>query len=154
MLKIRGTAKPEGETKPLQGNLTVKDGVVTGKAILALNTLDTGIALRNRHMKEKYLETEKFPNAEFTFTELKLPDTLKKGEGEANAVPFKGVLKIHGVEKPVAGTVDVKLSKDKADMGFKFQTRIPDFAINTPSFLGVTVAEDVEVTVKLEGPLT
>ena len=28
-----------------------------------LDTLDTGIALRNKHMKETYLETDKFPEA-------------------------------------------------------------------------------------------
>jgi len=154
MLKIRGDAKPEGDKKPLEGALMVTGTNVEGKASLELNTLDTGIALRNRHMKEKYLETAKFPKADFTLTECNLPESLKSGTGEANGVAFKGTLKIHGVEKPVAGTVDIKLADGKADFAFKFQTKIPDYAIATPSFLGVTVAEDVEVTVGLQGPLT
>ncbi|MBN1998224.1 YceI family protein, partial [candidate division KSB1 bacterium] len=30
-----------------------------------LNSLDTGIGLRNRHMRDNYLETKKYPVAEF-----------------------------------------------------------------------------------------
>ena len=31
-----------------------------------LNTVDTGIGLRNRHMRENYLHTDKFPKTHFT----------------------------------------------------------------------------------------
>lgn len=154
MLKIRGVAKPKDDKPTLDGQLKLAGGKVAAEAKLPLDTLETGIALRDRHMKEKYLETAKFPQAEFTMTELTLPEALKAGEGTAKEVPFKGKLKIHGVEKEVAGTVDITLEKAKGAFDFQFKTKITDYAISLPSFMGVTVAEEVQVTVGLEGPLS
>jgi polyisoprenoid-binding protein YceI len=87
-------------------------------------------------------------------TELKLPGNLGKGDGEAKAVPFKGTLSVHGVPQPVTGTVDIERKGAKAEMDFKFNTTIPSHKIELPSFMGVTVAEDVQITVEVEGPLS
>ncbi len=154
MLKIRGIAKPEGEAKVLEGSLSEKSGILSGKASFALSTLDTGIALRNRHMKEKYLETAKFPNAELALTELKLPKELLSGEGEAKAVPFQGTLTVHGVPKPVSGKVDVRRAGSTMHLSFEFGTKITGHGIELPSFMGVTVAEDVQVLVSLQVPIS
>src|SRR5438046_2728106 len=62
-LKIRGKIKEDAKDA-LTGKLQVTGANVTGTAKLALDMLDTGIDLRNKHMKEKYLETGKFPTAE------------------------------------------------------------------------------------------
>jgi polyisoprenoid-binding protein YceI len=154
MLKIRGKAVKEGDATPLQGKLTLEGQDLKGSAQFDLNTLATGISLRDRHMKEKYLETGKFKNAEFELTEMKLPDSVAKGEGEAKDVPFKGKLTVHGVATEVSGKAQVKRTKGKVDLNFAFGTKIPDHKIELPSFMGVKVAEDVEVTVSIEGPLT
>jgi polyisoprenoid-binding protein YceI len=153
-LKVRGVGKAEGEKKLLGGNLVVSGESLLGKASFPLDTLDTGIALRNRHMKETYLETAKFPNAEIEITELKIPEPLKAADGEAPKVPFVGKLTIHGVTTEVRGTVDLKKFTGVWTLNFNFGTKITAFGIKLPSFMGVTVAEDVEVTVKVEGPLT
>lgn len=154
MLKIRGKAKPEGTTKPLDGSLTLKGDKVEGKASFALNTLETGISLRDRHMKEKYLETAKFPKADFVLTEMTLPEAVKKSEGEAKGVPFKGKLTVHGVVQDVSGVAEVKRKEGRIDFSFDFGTKITGHKIELPSFMGVTVAEDVQINVKVEGPLS
>jgi polyisoprenoid-binding protein YceI len=154
MLKIRGTAKPEGEAKALEGSLSLKGDNVSGTAKFALDTLATGIGMRDRHMKEKYLETAKFPKAEFALTELKVPEALQKGDGVAKEIPFKGTLTIHGVSQPVIGVAKMERSGGKAEFEFAFGTKIPAHKIDLPSFMGVTVAEDVQITVEVEGPLT
>lgn len=153
MLKINGKAKLEDGAK-LEGVLQLKGDSLAGTAKFPLDSLTTGISLRDRHMKEKYLETAKFPKAEFTLTELKLPGTLATGDGEAKGVPFKGTLSVHGVPQPIAGTVDIERKGAKAEMDFKFNTTIPSHKIELPSFMGVTVAEDVQITVEVEGPLS
>ncbi len=153
MLKINGKAK-SGEGAKMEGKLELKGDSIVGTAKFPLDSLTTGISLRDRHMKEKYLETAKFPKAEFALTELKLPEPLVKGDGEAKGVPFKGTLTVHGVAKPVTGTVDIERKGAKAEMEFKFGTTIPSHKIELPSFMGVTVAEDVQVTVEVEGPLS
>jgi polyisoprenoid-binding protein YceI len=154
MLKIRGTAKPEGEAKALEGALKIQGDSVTGSAKFALDSLDTGMALRNRHMKEKYLETSKYPKAEFSLTDLRLPAALKAGDGAAKDVPFKGTLTVHGVAKPVEGKANIERKAGAVQFEFTFSTRITSHSIELPSFMGVTVAEEVEIRVAVEGPLT
>jgi polyisoprenoid-binding protein YceI len=154
MLKIRGTAKPEGEAKSLEGNLSLKGDTVSGNAKFALDTLNTGIGMRDRHMKEKYLETAKFPKAEFALTEMKVPEAIQKGDGTAKDLPFTGTLTIHGVSQAVKGMAKMERKEGKANFSFDFGTKIPAHKIELPSFMGVTVAEDVQITVEVEGPLT
>ena len=153
LLKIRGVAKQDGEKKPLEGALKVEGDSVKGEAKFEMATLETGIALRDRHMKEKYLETAKFPKGEFKFSEMKLPAALKNGDGKASDVPFKGTLTVHGVPQPVEGKAKVEKKGSQIQFEFAFGTKIPAFNMGVPSFMGVTVAEDVQVTVAVEGPL-
>src|SRR5678815_2540115 len=50
--------------------LRIEDDGTTLRVIVPLAGLQTGIALRDRHMREKYLEVEKYPDA---VLELPLP---------------------------------------------------------------------------------
>jgi polyisoprenoid-binding protein YceI len=146
MLKIHGKG---GSPK---GAFAVNDGKVTGKAVFDLNSLDTGIDMRNSHMKEKYLETNKHPNATFEITEIKLPNPMPAGDFEKD-VPFKGKLTVKGVPQVISGTA--KLSKAGGTMKgqVEFSTTVKGFQIDIPSFAGITMADEVQVQVEFEGPL-
>src|SRR5438132_5755067 len=67
--------KIEGKT----AELTVKDDGKAVTFVVPLATLKTGIDLRDRHMREKYLETDKYPNAvlEVPWSAIKLPEDGK-----------------------------------------------------------------------------
>lgn len=139
-LKIKGQGEgPEGE-------VTIKENV-TGTFKFKMATLDTGIGLRNDHMKTKYLEVEKHPTAEIKIEEV---TKFNPASPEGSGLPFKGTLTIHGVTKPVVGTVDVK----KKDKGYavtaNFDAKITDYSIAIPSYAGVTVADSVKVSVQTE----
>ena len=73
----------EGESSNLNGLVDLDKNLLD--FYLDLNTLDTGIGLRDRHMRENYLETEEFPFAEFTGKINELPE-LVEGEKVAVAV--------------------------------------------------------------------
>lgn len=139
MLKIHGKAPGP------KSNLQFENGKLKGVAEFALDSLDTGIALRNQHMKEKYLKTKEFPLAILTLMDTdvgaEFPQTLTV-EGEK---PFQGKLKLHGVEKDVSGKFTGKEGKISAS----FQVKISDFGIEVPSYLGVTVTDTVDITVDL-----
>jgi len=151
-LKIRGETKTEKVKTPLNGKLTFTDSGISGTATYHLDALDTGIELRNSHMKEKYLETAKHPTSELKITELKLP-AATAGKVKADAVSFVGSLKLHGVEKPVKGTVSVDNSATQANLTFEFSIQTTDFAIDVPSYLGIKVTDAVKVTTTVSGPL-
>jgi polyisoprenoid-binding protein YceI len=135
-LKIKGEGEgPEGEVQ--------MDKTIKGSFKFKMNSLKTGIGLRDTHMKEKYLQVEKHPMAE-----LKLEEVAKFDPAAENQTsPFKGQITIHGVEKPVAGNVEIK----KLATGYKikatFETKITDFGIDVPSYSGITVTDVVKVSV-------
>ncbi len=131
----------EGKTSELDVKET--EGVVTIGVPLA--HLDTGISLRNKHMREKYLEVDKYPRAELTVnrTELKLP---LGGGDTAGRIP--GTMTIHGKTRPV--TVDFTA---KSSGGGKYAVvgsthiDVKEYGIDVPSYLGVTVKPGVDLNV-------
>lgn len=137
-VNIRGKLK---DNAVITGVINVLADSVTGEATLPLDALDTGMELRNRHMKEKYLETQTHPNAVLKAIRLSLP----AGEGP---VPFTGELTLHGKTKPITGTATV--SRPRLGMSFDFKVSTHDFGIDTPQFMGVTVADEVQISVKVE----
>ncbi len=106
-----------------------------------LTTLSTGIGLRDAHMRDKYLETAKYPNAILSVprTALSLP---AGGSGDA-----AGTLTLHGKQRPVK--VHYEAKKQGAGYAVTGTTRIDmtAFGIEQPSFAGATVKPDVDITV-------
>lgn len=113
---------------------TVKaDG--SGRITCQLDELATGIGLRDHHMKEKYLETGKYPAAELALDPAAIP-----GSGEFDTT---GKLTLHGVTRAV------KVHVARVDQTFRatFGLELPDYGVQIPSYLGITVAKHVDVTV-------
>ena len=66
-----------------KGQLNIdQNGNIKGQFDFELATLDTGIGLRDRHMKNKYLEVGKFPKAAITIQEMKFPNELLAKDGQ------------------------------------------------------------------------
>lgn len=136
-----------------QINLTIENNQVSGVASFSLDTLDTGINLRNTHMKKKYLETEKYPDSKITFSMFPLPESLSNENGRADKVPFQGMLLLHGVEKPVSGLAKIERKSGQVQVSADFGLKISDFGITSPGFAGITMAEDVQVSVRFTAPI-
>ncbi len=144
----------------IRGKGVAPEGVVTisrasGKPLAAgavkfdLATLDTGIDTRTEHMKEKYFEVPKFPQAELKFADLALPDSSPiKGK-----VHFKGDLTFHGVTHGVEGDAELVEKEKNFVVDAEFPLKLSDFKIEIPSFAGITVAEIVTVTVHFDAPV-
>ncbi len=147
-VKIRGLLK---EGTPGDGALIQMGRELTGSIRVPLDALDTGITLRTRHMKEKYLETAKFPIAELNLGSLPFPDAA--GDFRMEGLPFQARLKLHGVDKPVAGKATLWRKGKQLGFAPEFRVSLKDFAIEKPSFLGVSLTETVEVKGSVEGNL-
>ena len=110
---------------------------------LDLNTLKTGIGLRDRHMRENYLETEDFPFAEFTGKLEALPQLVRN---EKVPVKATGRFKIHGVEKEiqVEGTL-MQISDQEIVLNAAFKVLLSDYDIPLPSLVFYELAEEQQV---------
>ena len=144
MLKIKGTgAKPKG---------TFSTGAKPeGEIQVDLREFTTGIATRDKHMKEKYLETEKPENqfAKFKITSIEIPGKDLPSSGEVPA-KISGTLSLHGKTLPVSTDSKLKLDGQKLSTNVQLKLKLTDYGIEIPSFAGVTVAENVDVDIKLE----
>ena len=147
-LKIHGKgALPHGQlilsTTSASGNLTFD-----------LDSLDTGIKMRNEHMKQKYLETGKYSQATLILTHLSTSDSLLSGDAKMDSVPFAGTLTLHGIQKPVTGIAKLQRNANQMSIEANFGIKIADYGISIPTFAGITMADDVTVAVQISAPLT
>lgn len=144
MIKIKGTG--QGVT----GSLIEKDRLLSGTLTFDLNTLNTEIDLRDEHMKNKYLEVQKFPQARLHLKNLKIP------QNQSGTIDFSGEMEIKGVTKPVQGQVTLLPNTDpKSPNQVQIQAELPLKLSNypnigVPSYMGITVAEEVNITVRSE----
>lgn len=134
-----GGLKIEGKTNAL----TVSEAEGKVRFVVPLAGLNTGISLRDSHMRDKYLEVGKFPNAELTIdrSAIKLP-----ADGQSSTGQAAGTLTIHGQSKPVNVGYQAKRSGNTFDISGALRINIKDYDVNVPSYLGVTVKPEVDVT--------
>lgn len=136
-----------GQGRGLAGTLRVGAGAPSGTISFRLDTLDTGIGLRNRHMTETYLETAKYPSAVLTLTRLdvaRLPATESFDVGD---VEFEGALELHGLNRLVKGKARIARDHGRIDVEAALELSTTDFGIEVPKFMGITVGEQVKVKV-------
>ncbi len=141
----------EATSAALSGALTPGAGKplpLTGELALDLSTIDTGIDLRNHHLRDKYLEVGRgrgFDKA--ALSEIVVSDAA--GTDFQGKSGFSGTLLLHGVKKPVSGTVEFRRAGTAAQVDASFPLTLTDFSIEPPVYLGVGVANRVMVKVQL-----
>lgn len=111
---------------------------------VALGALSTGIDLRDKHMREKYLEVQTYPTAVLRVarSDLKVPAAGVRGEFDA-----EGTMSLHGKTRPVKFHYVVE--RDGNTFGVTATTSIDmtEFGIEAPRYLGVSVKPRVNLNV-------
>lgn len=99
-------------------------------------------------MKNKYLEIGKYPYAEIILKDY--PVSIEALTSSPVEKDFNADLKMHGVTKPVSGKIN--LSKDKSTIAgtAKFKIKVTDYLDTLPSYAGIKIADEVEVTVDIK----
>lgn len=143
----------EGRTTRVAGTI-VLDPAALGDSLEArlevdLASLDTGIALRNQHMRENHLETERFPQAVFTgATLVGFPASLTPGIPAAGKVV--GTFDLHGVARRLEAAAELTLGPDGAlAVHATFEVHLADHGISRPKFLVLKLDERQRLTVDL-----
>lgn len=129
--------KINGTSQKMTGELMLDQEMAKGTFKLPLNTLKTGMDLRDDHMINKYLEAPKFPEATLILKPFKLEE-----EGTA-----KGILKLHNVEREIEISYTSNKENDLITFDTAFDLVLSDFNIDIPSFQGITVAKDIKLKV-------
>jgi polyisoprenoid-binding protein YceI len=128
-------------------DLNVNDDGTTITFTVPLGNLTTGISLRDKHMKEKYLQVPQYPNAT-----LKVPRAgIHLAKGAAGSGDAPGTMSIHGKENPVTVHFVVNPSSGALDVTGNTTVNIKDYGVDVPSYLGVTVKPEVGIAVHFVG---
>lgn len=140
----------QAKTAAIEGQLAPdpsQPSKLTGELAVDLKTLDSGIGLRNTHMRDNYLEVSKGDG----FDRAVLSDIVLAG-GDATTVTgattFTATLLVHGTKKPVSGQARVTRSGGDVRVEASFPVTLQDFGITEPRYLGVGVKDQVQVRVK------
>ncbi len=101
--------------------------------------------MMEEHFNESYLESDKFPKADFkgSITNLSAINFARDGSYPAMV---KGNLTIHGVTKEVTTTGTIIIKNGKPTANCKFPVRVRDYGI-TGTIIGKELAETVTITV-------
>jgi polyisoprenoid-binding protein YceI len=143
-----------GKTSQVSGHV-VLDPASIGDSIevyveVPVATLDTGIELRNQHMCENHLETEKFPNAIFRGAKLTAGNGSALEAGKTVRVEVEGTFEVHGVTKPLRVPVDLTFTPGAGGGTLRtvarFQVKLADYEIKRPSFLVMKLDEVQRIT--------
>lgn len=112
-----------------------------------MNTFQFKKALMQEHFNENYIESEKFPFAEYKGKFVEDVDFTKNG---TYPVTVEGTLNLHGVEKSYKGKGTITVQNGKFNVNSKFNVSVADHKIKIPSLVVKNIAEVVEVTVNAD----
>ena len=136
----------EAKTKNLSGDVTPasgEQGAARGALKVELQTLATGISIRDRHMKDNYLEVAKGP--EFATAII---DDIRVEKLQGKTV-FTGMLSLHGQKRKVTGAAQLQEKDGKIRVQAQFPVKVSEFEIPAPTYLGVGVRDEIQVKVSL-----
>jgi len=140
----RGPAGVRIEGKGSEVSLEEDDSALTFKVPLA--PIETGISLRDVHLHQM-LEADKYPAATLRISRSQLTFPREREPVERTA---EGELTLHGQSRTVKVHYRAELGAGGVTkVRGSFQLDMRDFDIKAPSYLGVSVAPKVEVSVEL-----
>ncbi len=104
-----------------------------------LASLDTGIGLRNRHMRENYLETDQYPYATYAGR----IEAIESCAGDSCVIVSSGTMTIHGT----AQAIELRCITRRTAVGYRveseFVVKLPDYKIEVPSLMFMKISEEI-----------
>ena len=150
-----------GATHQVRGYLEVVPGALGDSITVAvevdLASLDTGIGLRNEHMRKNHLETDRYPKARFVGGAIRTPHPTTLAPDTAIALTVEGNFELHGVTRRLKMSIEVTYAAREASPAVhvvgRFPVALSDFSIQRPQFLLMRLGEVQQVTVDVKALL-
>ena len=144
----------QGKTNKLEGTIDVNPAnlgdSITVHLEVDMASMDTGLPMRNRHMRENHLETAKYPKAIFDGAAVRGPAGAALEPGKAKPFDIEGTFTLHGVSRRLRIRISATYAPQPKGR-ISFQTTFPvllaDYEISRPQFLFLKLAESQEVRV-------
>lgn len=136
------------ELTPVAGGLEVGATIEPG-------SFDSGNFIRDSNARIGLFDTGEFPTATLSGTLPLAPEMLQPGAvSSTQKTVLSGELLLHGVTQAL--TVPVAVTREGTELSAEtgFPVALSAFGMKAPSLFGVTVNDQVEVSISLEGDVT
>lgn len=104
-------------------------------------------ALMEEHFNENYLESDKYPVAEFNGSIEDVPDFTKDG---TYSMKIKGKLTIHGVTNDREYVSNIVVKNGDISGTVVFKVKCEDYKIDIPKIVIKNIAEEIEISVNAD----
>lgn len=153
-----------GRTSKIDGKISVDDSLDLSKTPLNavfnvdLASIDTGIPLRNEHMRDNFLQTAKYPKAQFKLNRI-VSGPKKLQDGKKATLKCEGDFSLHGKTVKKVVSVDLIYMKkcpateskvkgcDIIQLKSTFNVPFKDHGISRPEVVFQKLADTVIVTI-------
>lgn len=134
----------EGKNKTVTAVLDAQTGAM--QFAVQMKGFEFEKQLMQQHFNENYVESDKFPKAEFkgTVTNNSAVNYNKPG---SYTVKVKGKLSIHGVTKDVETTGIIKVNGGSLDANSSFNVLLSDYNIKVPAIVKDKLSNSIKITV-------
>jgi len=103
-------------------------------------------AMMQEHFNKEYVESDKFPKAEFKGQITNNPEVKYTTDGTYTA-KAKGKLTIHGITKDIETTGTITVKKGKITTFSAFNIQLPDYSIKVPGIYRSQISDNIKITV-------
>ena len=143
-----------GKTSKVEGHVELDPAQlgdsITVNVVVDVASLDTGIGLRNKHMRDNHLDCAKFPKATFTGGKLAKASAAGLAAGQKTSFELTGSFELHGVRQPLTVPVEIVLVEvGHLEITTRFPVKLADHQIPRPKMLVLKLNDVQQVTVKL-----
>jgi hypothetical protein len=115
--------------------------------LIPIRKFDFEKDLMEEHFNEKYLESDRFPNASFRGTINEDLDFTKDGKYKVTAT---GKITIHGVEREETFAGEMVISKGEINLTCNFTVKLEDYKITIPKIVFNQIAEVIAVKMNIK----
>lgn len=139
----------EAKTNTAAAILDTKTGLLRFSVLMKSFEFDK--ALMQEHFNEHYVESDKFPKAEFKGTVVNNSEINYSKPGVYTA-KVKGTLTMHGVTKDVETNGTVKADTDNLKTTATFTVQLSEYGIKIPKLVNDKISNKVKIVIdcKLE----
>jgi polyisoprenoid-binding protein YceI len=134
----------EAQNKTVTAVLDTKTGAL--QFSVQMKSFEFEKALMQEHFNENYVESDKYPKAEFRGVVANNAAVNYAKEG-SYPVRVKGKLTLHNVTKDVEVPGTIKVANGKIDAASTFTIRLSDYKISIPSPVKNKISNTIRITV-------
>lgn len=136
--------KIEGTNRTATCVVDIKSGAIQFAVLMKGFAFER--ALMEEHFNENYVESHKFPKAEFK-GKIKDTEQIDFTKDGTHTVKVKGDLSLHGQTREVETTGTLQVAGGKINASASFSVKMSDFDVSIPGLVADKVAKTAKINV-------